>query len=133
MIARIGVGGDKLVVVDVELCSWVGGLGCFECNFDEILTQKVGEYISTEASLLIEHFVYDVLERSETAIRALVGYTYPLQDLPRISSNLFCYVILDHGCESIFGSDGGNPTGQLRVPDSGVATNVLVVGCSPVY
>jgi hypothetical protein len=30
---------ELLVVIDVELCGWIGLLGCFEGNSDKVFTQ----------------------------------------------------------------------------------------------
>jgi hypothetical protein len=67
-----------LVVVDVELCGGIGFLGSLECNSDEVFTEHGGEHRGSKASLLIEHFIHDILTKSAQASRSGESESYPL-------------------------------------------------------
>jgi len=53
-------GTVEVVVVDVQLGSWVGGLGSLKGNADEVLTENVVENALAEGTVLVEDLVNDI-------------------------------------------------------------------------
>jgi hypothetical protein len=58
------VGGDELVIVDVELAVWISSTGGLEGNADELLAENTGEHRVSHATILVEDLVDDILRQS---------------------------------------------------------------------
>lgn len=93
-----------VVVVDVQLCVWVGGTRGVECNADEALTKGVVEDGPSEAPVFFEDLVNDV----------------PMEDAASPVGYQGGDVGLDDACEGCsVEATVTDPGGELRVPDCG--------------
>ena len=108
----LGVAGAvEVVVVDVELGLWVGGLCGSESGGNKVLAENVVEDGGAEGTVLVED---------------LVDY------VPRVNlAGVGGHELLDVGNHDFLElglvGDGRDPGGELGVPDGGVSTDELVV------
>ena len=104
-------GAVEVVVVDVELGLWVGGLGSSESGGDKVLTENVVEDGRAERTVFVED---------------LVDYV-PSIDLAGVGAHELLDVSNHDFLELSLVGDGRDPGGKLRMPDGGVTADELLV------
>jgi hypothetical protein len=104
-------GAVEVVVVDVELGLWVGGLCGSESSGDKVLAENVVEDGRAEGAVFVED---------------LVDYV-PGVDLAGVGGHELLDVSNHDLLELGLVGDGRDPGGELGVPDGSVATDELVV------
>ncbi|KAI6765146.1 hypothetical protein HG531_012245 [Fusarium graminearum] len=114
---NLGVVGDvEVVVVDVELGSWVGGAGSAESDTDKVLAENLVELTVSHVSVLSEDLVDNV----------------PVEDLALVAGDHGLDVVLDDRGHGGAVTDVLDPLGKLRVPQESVATDLLAIGLGKV-
>jgi hypothetical protein len=127
------VGDIKVVVVDVQLGRGVSGTSGLEGNADVVLADDLQPVALPESTVLVEDLVGDVLRSSVlVSMKTAFRTTHPCVDLALVAADDGLDVVLHDRDQGGLVVDGGDPAGDLAVPDKGVTTDELAVGLSPV-